>query len=154
MKKTILGVMLAAGALLAAPAQALDSDLRIKGYMVSVDGDDSAATNLGVVYGLDFLGMIGAEFEASTTISDGEYAGEDYSVTQVGGFATLMTPGPIYFKAKAGLLYNDFEIGGFSDTNTDPAYGLGLGLFGLEIEYTRSKLGEEDLDMLTVAFGF
>lgn len=154
MKKTILGVMLAAGALLATPAQALDSDLRIKGYMVSVDGDDSAATNLGVVYGLDFLGMIGAEFEASTTISDGEYAGEDYSVTQVGGFATLMTPGPIYFKAKAGLLYNDFEIGGFSDTNTDPAYGLGLGLFGLEIEYTRSKLGEEDLDMLTVAFGF
>lgn len=151
--------MLVLGMLVAAPAaQAFDSDWRVKGMAFSIDGDDSPAMNVGVVYGIDFLGMVGAEFEANTSLADGEFdtglGTVDYSATQLGGYATLTTPGPIYFKGKAGLVYNDIDVGGTSDDDTAPAYGIGMGLFGFEIEYTRTEFQDVDVDMLSVSFGF
>ncbi|MDX1444118.1 MAG: hypothetical protein R3270_10170 [Gammaproteobacteria bacterium] len=156
MRKSIIASVLVLGSMLAAPsAMAFDSDWRVKGAAFSVDGDDTAALNAGIVYGIDFLGMIGAEFEANTSIADGEFpGGTEYSATQLGGYATLTTPGPIYFKAKAGLAYHDVEVGTLSDTDSAPAYGIGLGLFGFELEYTRTEFQETDVDMLSLSFGF
>ena len=163
MRKSIIASMLLLGGLVATPAaHALDSDWRVKGAMLSLDGDESAATNVGIVYGIDFLGMFGAEFDLNTTLADGEVSvfgtSVDYSATQLGGYATLTTPGPIYFKAKAGLAYNDIEFsnGGNSVSESDsaPSMGVGVGLFGFEIEYTRTEWEDLDVDLLSVSYGF
>lgn len=155
MRKTIVGSMLVLGMMVAAPAaHAFDSDWRVKGSMLSLDGDDSAALNAGIVYGMDFLGMVGAEFDLSTSIVDGEAGPFDYSATQLGGYATLTTPGPIYFKGKAGLAYNDIEVGNFSESDSAPAYGIGMGFFGFELEYTRTEWEDIDVDMISLSFGF
>lgn len=157
MQKSIIGVLLAAGLLVAMPAHA-DSDWRVKAGMLAVEDDGSAATNVGIVYAWDFVGIIGAEFEANTSIADGEFGPADYSVLQGGAYATLTTPGPIYFKAKAGLVYNDLEIGSGSDSSVGEAMGVGLGLFGFELEYTRSTVDfggtDLDIDYLSASFGF
>lgn len=155
MRKTILGMLLAFGALAVTPAQAFDSDWRVKGGLLSLENDDSAAFNAGVVYAMDFVGIIGAEFEANTSLTDGELApGFDYSATQLGGYATLTTPGPIYFKAKAGYVYTDVDFTGGGDSDTDVAFGVGAGFFGFELEYTRTSYEDVDVDFLSLAYGF
>lgn len=157
MRKTIriFGALAVFGLGLAAPsAYAFDSNISVKAGMLSVEDDDSAATQAGIVWGMDFAGMIGAELELNTTIADGEFGPSDYSATQAGGYAVLMSPGPVYFKGKAGYVYNDFDIGGYSDSDSDVAYGIGVGFFGFEVEYTRSKFMDADVDFLSVSFGF
>lgn len=161
MRKSIVASLLVLGTMVVAPAaHAFDSDWRVKAGMLSIDGDDSAALNAGIVYGIDFLGMIGAEFDLNTSIADGEFpGGAEYSATQLGGYATLTTPGPIYFKAKAGLAYHDVDAAGFSDSDSAPAFGIGVGMFGFEIEYTRTEYegffpSSRDVDMISVSYGF
>lgn len=155
MRKTILGILLTFGALAVTPAQAFDSDWRVKGGLLSLEDDESAAFNAGVVYAMDFAGMIGAEVEANTSIADGEIiSGLDYSATQLGGYATLTTPGPIYFKAKAGYVYTDVDTDFGGDSDTDIAYGIGAGFFGFELEYTRTSYEDVDVDFLSLAYGF
>lgn len=158
MKKTlhifsVLGVL---GLGLAAPsAYAFDSSFSVKAGMLAIEDDDSAATQVGIVWGMDFVGMIGAELELNTSVADGEIAGGvDYSVTQAGGYAVLMTPGPVYFKGKAGYVYNDVDFGAVSDSDSDVAYGIGVGFLGFEVEYTRSQYFDQDVDFLSVSFGF
>lgn len=156
MKKSVMFVtLLCLG--LAGTAQA-GSSWSVKAGQLSVDGDDSAALQGGIVYQTDIAGMFGLEFEANTSITDGEFqtflGAADYSVTQLGGFAVVMSPGPIYFKGKAGMTYNDIDIGGASDSDTDVAYGVGVGFFGFEVEYTRTKFQESDVDFISVSFGF
>ncbi len=153
MRKSVIAALLALGALAAAPAHA-DSDWRVKAGLLSLDGDSSAAKNAGIVYAMDFLGILGAEFEANTSIADGEVGAVDYSVLQGGAYATLTTPGPIYFKAKAGLVYNDLDVGGFSDNDTSEAFGVGVGFTFVEIEYTRSSINDIDVDFISASFGF
>ena len=162
MHKTTLGLLFALGALLATPAQAFDSDWRVKGGLLALEEDDSAAMNVGVVYAMDFAGIIGAEFDLTTSINDGEYdifgTTVDHSTTQLGGYATLTTPGPIYFKGKAGLAYSDVDIGGAGDSSASPAYGIGAGFFGFELEYTRTQVEWQgvdiDIDYISLAYGF
>lgn len=164
MRKTLTGLLIASGLLAFTPAQAFDSDWRVKGGMLSVEDDESAALNVGLVYAMDFAGIIGAELEGNTSITDGEFApGVDYSATQLGGYATLTTPGPIYFKAKAGYVYTDisgdtvtvgpvtYEVGG---DDTGIAFGIGAGFFGFELEYTRTSYDDADIDFLSLAYGF
>jgi len=155
MRKSIIGLLLAFGAIAAMPAQAFDSDWRVKGGLLSIENDDSAALNAGLIYAMDFVGIIGAEFEANTSIADGEIvSGLDYSATQLGGYATLTTPGPIYFKAKAGYVYTDLDTDLGGDSDTDVSYGIGAGFFGLELEYTRTTYQDTDIDFLSLAYGF
>ncbi len=154
MRNIIIGLSLAFGALAVTPAQAFDSDWRIKAGLLSLENDDSAATNVGLVYAMDFLGMVGAEIEGNTSIADGEFGSVDYSATQLGGYATVTTPGPIYFKAKAGYVYTDVDFGGGSENDTDIAYGIGAGFFGFELEYTRTSYDDLDIDFISLAFGF
>lgn len=162
MRKSIIGLLLTLGVLAATPAQAFDSDWRVKAGILSLEDDSSSATNVGLVYAMDFAGIIGAEVEANTSIADGDYevlgVSADHSTTQLGGYATLTTPGPIYFKAKAGLMYSDVEIGGASDSGVGEALGVGMGFFGFELEYTRSTVdfsgNDVDMDYISLAYGF
>lgn len=157
MHKTLIGLLVAGGLLAAAPAQAIvfDSDWRIKGGLLSIENDNDPALNVGVIYAMDFVGIVGAEFEFNTTLRDGENAfSQDYSASQLGGYATLTSPGPIYFKAKAGYVYTDLDTGGASVSDTDASYGIGLGMFGFELEYTRTRFNGSDIDFLSLAFGF
>lgn len=164
MRKTTIGLLFALGALMVTPAQAFDSDWRVKGGLLSIENDESAAFNAGIIYAMDFAGMIGAELEANTSITDGEiFPDVDYGATQLGGYGTLTTPGPIYFKAKAGYVYTDIsgdsytngpltiEVGG---SESGVSYGIGAGFFGFELEYTRTSYDEGDIDFLSLAYGF
>ncbi|MDX1455356.1 MAG: hypothetical protein R3217_07885 [Gammaproteobacteria bacterium] len=155
MKKLILGFT-AAFALfgMTSAAHAIDTDFGVKAGQYSVDGDDTAATTAGLVYTLDLVGIVGVEFEANTTLSDGDFGGVDYSATQLGAYGVLMTPGPIYFKGKAGFNYADIDIGGVSDNDSNLAYGIGVGAFGFELEYTRTEFNEADVDFLSLSFKF
>lgn len=155
MRKTTIGLLFALGALLVTPAQAFDSDWRVKGGLLSIEDDESAALNAGVIYAMDFAGLIGAEFEANTSIADGEVvSGVDYSASQLGGYATVTTPGPIYFKAKAGYVWTDIDTDFGGDSDTDVSYGIGAGFFGFELEYTRTSYENQDIDFLSLAYGF
>lgn len=153
MRKSLFGLLFLAATGVAAPAQAFDSDWRVKGGMLSVEDDNSAAVQAGVVWALDFVGIVGVEFEANTSIADGEGVGADYSATQLGGYATLTTPGPIYFKAKAGMVSTDLDTTG-GGRDTDTAYGLGAGFFGFELEYTRTTWEDRNIDLLSLSYGF
>lgn len=154
MRKSLFGLLFLVAAGVAAPAQAFDSDWRVKGGMLSVEDDDSAAVQAGLVWALDFVGIAGVEFEYNTSITDGEAMGVDYSASQLGGYATLTTPGPIYFKAKAGMVSTDIDVPFVGGSDTNPAYGIGAGFFGFEVEYTRTEWEESSIDFLSVSYGF
>lgn len=159
MKKYLIGLMtffMATG--LSFPSQAYDSGFGIKAGQLTIDGDSSAATQAGLVFSVNLVGMFGLEFEGNTTVSDGGYqfVGNefDYSVTQYGAYGVLRSPGSVYFKGKAGYVRNDFDFGFASDTDDDVAYGVGIGFSGLELEYTRSKYFDSDVDLISLAFQF
>lgn len=154
--RKILTLFVASAALIgfSSSALAFDSDFGVKAGQLSIENDSTSATQVGLVYSMDLAGIFGVEFEGSTTMADGEFGPLDYSATQLGGYGVVMTPGPIYFKGKAGYVYNDFEVGGASDSDSDVAYGVGVGAFGFEFEYTRSKFQDADVDLLSVSFKF
>ncbi len=153
-KLTVITALLAG--LFVAPAYAIvDTDIGVKAGMLSLDGDTSAAKQAGVVFNFDIVGMVGVEAEFNTTIADGEFGGVDYSATQLGAYGVLMTPGPVYFKAKAGYLRTDVEFSGIgSDDDQALAYGIGVGFTALEIEYTRTKWNDLDVDIISASFKF
>lgn len=158
-KKLAVVTALLAG-LFMAPAHAIvDTDIGVKAGLLSIDGDSTAAKQAGVVFSFDLLGMFGIEAELNTTLADGEYgSGVDYNATQIGAYGVLMTPGPVYFKAKAGYIRTDVEftsgLGSASESDQDIAYGIGVGFTALEIEYTRTKYLDTDVDIISASFKF
>jgi hypothetical protein len=161
MKKTLLALF-ASAAFLALPAQA-DTDFGVKVGQLMVEDDDKAATQVGVVASWDLFGMFGIEGELNTTVADGESPDglggtAEYSAMQIGAYGVLMTPGPMYFKAKAGLVRTDADIstdlGDFSESGTEAAYGIGFGFTFFELEWTRTKLEDANVDLLSLSFKF
>jgi len=155
---------LALSALLVAPAQA-DSNFGVKLGRLSIDGDLSAATQAGLVYTFDIAGIVGAEVEANTSAKDGTFdvlgTPIDYKVTQLGGYGVLMSPGPFYVKAKAGMVYSTVTASGIPvtlDNGAKAAYGVGVGfeLVGLvwEVEWTRTKIDTSNADLVSLSFKF
>ena len=155
MKKFLFASALALFAAL--PAAAADSNFGVKFGQFSVDGDTDPATQVGLVYTWDLAGIFGIEGEINTSLADGTAGGTDYGVTQVGAYGVLMTPGPFYFKGKAGLMYTDVDFPG-ADASTDPAYGVGVGfeLLGIvwEVEYTITEADGADADFVSIGFKF
>lgn len=155
MKKFLFASALALFAAL--PAAAADSNFGVKFGQFSVDGDTDPATQVGLVYTWDLAGIFGIEGEINTSLADGTAGGADYGVTQVGAYGVLMTPGPFYFKGKAGLMYTDVDFPG-ADASTDPAYGVGVGfeLLGIvwEVEYTITEADGADADFVSIGFKF
>ena len=155
MKKLLLALAM----LLVLPAAA-DDNFGVKVGQMVVDNTATDATQVGLVYTWDFAGMFGVEGELNTSLAKGEAApGIDYSVNQLAAYGVFMTPGPIYFKAKAGLAYTDFNVdGGGGASSTDPVYGVGGGfeVFGvvMEIEYAIISADAGDADFISVAIKF
>lgn len=160
MNKYLAVSVLAVAGMIAAPkAHAIvDTDFGVKVGMLSLENDSSAAKNVGFVWNIEFVHMIGVELEANTTVSDGRFdtalGGVDYSDRQLGAYATLTTPGPVYFKAKAGYVNNHVDLGGSSKSDTDMGYGIGVGFTTFELELTRSKFMDSNVDMLSASFKF
>jgi len=148
-----------AGVIAAPQAHAIvDTDFGVKVGMTSLENDASAAKNIGLVWNIEFVHMFGMELEGNTTVSDGRYdtplGGVDYKDRQLGAYATLTTPGPVYFKAKAGYVNNHVEIGNSSSSDTDMGYGIGVGFTTFELELTRSKFKGNNVDLLSASFKF
>lgn len=158
-KYLVVGVLAFAGIFAAPKAHAIvDTDFGVKVGMLSLENDGSAAKNVGLVWNVEFVHMVGMELEANTTVSDGRFdtmiGGVDYKDRQLGAYATLTTPGPVYFKAKAGYVNNHVEIGNSSDSDTDMGYGIGVGFATFELELTRSKFNNSNVDLLSASFKF
>jgi len=153
MKKILCVLGLAA---LASTASA-DSNFGVKVGQFSVDGDSSSATQVGLVYTWDIAGMFGIEGEANTSLSKGEAGAVEYGITQLGAYGVLMTPGPFYFKGKAGYMYTDVDFPG-ADASSDLAYGVGVGFellgFVWEVEYTMTEADGADADFISIGFKF
>jgi hypothetical protein len=145
-----------------APAMAGDMYFGAKtGPMVI---DDSAIktdpTNVGILVGYELgvvVGDLAVEGEFTTTTSDGKekYSGQKVDIDTIAAYLAFRTAGPIYFKAKGGVLQEDVSVGSNSETDSGASYGVGIG-FGigiaqLELEYTQV---EADVGFLSVGVQF
>lgn len=142
----------------ALPVAAADSNFGVKLGQFSIDGDSSSATQVGLVYTWDIAGMFGIEGELNTSLADGSFGpAADYAVTQAGAYGVLMTPGPFYFKAKAGYIYTDVDVPAY-DAGAELGYGLGVGFellgFVWEVEYTITDTDAGDADFISLGFKF
>ncbi len=159
--------MAAAGALMAgmaiAPAAMADVYLGVNAGPMLIDGagfDDPI--NAGVTIGKEWsvgAGDIGVQGEFTTTINDGSFVAFPYvydvSINTQAVYGAFRTAGPVYLIAKAGLLREEVDIGGYSSTDTGLAGGIGLGfslgVAQLELEYT---MVEQDVSYLSAGVRF
>lgn len=125
--------------------------------LVDIDGADDP-TNVALTLGYEFgivLGDLGLEAEFSRTLSEGEVGDEDLEVESDGFYAAFLTPGPIYFKLRAGVVDNEVIIGDDADSDGGNAFGAGIGvsagLARFEIEFTRI---DSDIDFVSLGVQF
>ncbi len=134
------------------------------GAGVSIDD----ATNVAFVIGYKLSkignGNLAIEGEISTTVAGGDvniigFTG-DWDIDTLAVYAVYRSSGNIYFKGKAGILYEDvgFSIVGISDSGSDEGFSAGIGMGwkmgksnALEVEYT---VIEEDIDYISVGYNF
>lgn len=129
-------------------ASALDDAINI--------GGNVGYTFPGII--LPFNGRLSAEGELTTTISKGDAPGGEWDVTTLGAYGVYRAGDAIYFKGKAGLAYQKFDVrtfgGSGGDTSTDLSVGLGgglkMGAGALEVEYTLL----DDVDFFSVGYLF
>jgi len=160
MRKQYLLPMLMLGALgVTLPAQAADGwYLGLTGGLMDNDrGGFDDALNGGVILGYEFtsvgIGDLAVEGLYTTTLDEGDAPrGRDWELGTWGAYGVFRSAGPIYIKAKGGVLHTDFEVGSASNDDTEFSAGLGvgftLGVGQLEFEYTRV---DDDIDFLSVA---
>ena len=159
--------MAAAGALMAgmamAPAALADMYFGVNAGPMMIDGasfDDPV--NAGVLIGKEWgvvAGDIGVQAEFTTTINEGSFVYfpdvYDVSIDTQAIYGAFRTAGPVYLIAKAGLLREEVDIGGFSESDSGLAGGLGigfsLGVAQLELEYT---VVEEDVAYASLGVRF
>ena len=125
--------------------------------LVDIDGADDP-TNVALTLGYEFgivIGDLGLEAEFSRTASKGEVDDDDLEVESDGFYAAFVTPGPVYFKARAGVVDNEVIIGDDADSDGGNAFGAGFGvsagLARFEIEYTRI---DSDVDFISLGVQF
>ncbi len=131
-----------------------------------VEGSDPALNaSLQLAFDIFDIGIadIAVEGEYSTTLSNGEIemgllGVQELSFQSTGLYLSLRTAGPVYVIARAGYAKNEieFENGGTVD-DEGTATGVGLGFsMGLrtELEYTRHKIEDLDINYLTLGFAF
>ena len=119
--------------------------------------------NAGLVLGYDWskkYGILGIQGDVTTTFEDGSVNGETISVDTLGVFATYKTKGlaeqglGIYLLLKGGALYYDLSVGSTTRDETDPAYGIGVGVnmgyVSFELDYTKV----DDFEMVSFSVLF
>lgn len=117
-------------------------------------GFDSA-NNLGITLGYEFLnvalGDIAIEGGYTNTVDKGNAPTGDWEIQTLALYGVFRTAGPIYFKAKGGVLGSNIKESSQSNTSTEFSGGIGggfsLGIAQLELEYTRI---EEDVDFISL----
>ena len=145
--------MAAAGALMVgmvlAPAAMADMYFGVNAGPMMIDGasfDDPV--NAGVFIGKEWgvvAGDIGVQAEFTTTINEGSFVAFPYvydvSIDTLALYGAFRTAGPVYLIAKAGVLREEVDIGGFSESDSGLAGGIGIGfsigVAQLELEYTQ-----------------
>ncbi len=129
--------------------------------------DETAAASVTLGYELiDFLTADAAlEAEYTQTLDDGDLnlpggVTADYDYSSYGLFGVFRTPGPAYFRARAGVVHQQFEVRGASTDSNDAAAGIGVGfsLLGLEasLDWTRYLDGDalDEVDYLSFGLRF
>ena len=128
--------------------------------MVDVEGASASSdpSNRGFMLGYELgvlVGDLALEAEFTRSGSAGEVAGQDLEVDTNAIYLTYTTPGPIYFKARGGLMDASVDAGPFSEDESGESFGLGvgfsLGLLRLEAEYTAI---DDDIDFVSVGVVF
>lgn len=111
--------------------------------MIDLPGYDDP-TNAGLLLGHEWgvvLGDIGLQGEFTTSIDDGAVGGQDVSVSTQALYGVFRSAGPFYLIGKVGMLREEVEIGGHSETDTGASVGAGLGISlgiaRIELEYTQ-----------------
>lgn len=115
--------------------------------------DDSS--NLGVILGYEFLnvalGDIAIEGGYTNTVDKGSAPGGDWEIETLAAYGVFRSAGPLYIKAKAGVLRSDIKVLSGSSESTEFSAGLGggfsVGIAQFEVEYTRI---EEDVDFISL----
>lgn len=124
--------------------------------LMDVDLPGDSPVNGGLRGGYRWTSGWGVEGEATTSLSDGEFASVDYSLTTVAFYGTYRTPGSVYFAARAGALYEDVDAGIANGSDTGLSAGLGVGFeageqMNLQLEYT---LIETDVNFWSASMTF
>lgn len=165
MKQRMLKTTLAA-ILTLAPAAAMADGMYLgaKAGLMATDANGfDDATNAGLVIGKDVLGVVLGEFaveaDYTTTIDEGTGNGiNEWEIDTLGGYGVFRTAGPVYLKARAGVVRSDITVNGVSDSNTGAAGGLGLGLsLGLvqfELDYTQMEQDNDDVHFVSLTANF
>lgn len=157
-------------ALAAGPAQAQEEDdpnywtVRV-GVMDPYTSDDAfdfnfgdAAVNVSGTWGrrLPWMEGLSSEVEVGTSVVKGDFNGPDYRLTTAAGYVAWRSRGPIYFRLRAGMLYEHATVGGVSDNDVGLSAGGGVGWeiaegHTLEFDYT---LIEEDVHFFSIGYRF
>ncbi len=136
--------------------------LGVTGGVMSTDRaafDD--AVSAGVLVGYEFLnvavGDIAAEAVYTTTLHEADIAGVSggWEMDTLAAYAAFRTAGPVYLKARAGIVDADVETRADTESSTRFSAGLGIGLsVGIaqfELEYTTLT---DDVDFIGLAVNF
>lgn len=159
----VLALLFAVNAQAAEPKPYMGAKI---GQMMPDGGGFDDATNIGVVLGMTLnqvqAGSISLEGELTFSVADGDIdlfgASGDWDIMTLAGYGVFRSNGPLYFKGKAGLLYEDVSVdapgllGGYSDDDIGLSIGVGGGYklsdkASLELEYT---IIESDVDFLSI----
>lgn len=177
LRVTALTLMISLGALCATSAQAAGTSpldhlyYGVKaGFMIPDIGIMGNAINVGGFVGAPITrvaqGTFSGEVEATTSVIKGDinYLGVSghWGVTTLAGYGVFRTNGPIYFKAKAGYLFENgtFSIAGspytYGGSDSGASFGVGGGMHlggghSIELEYT---IIDSDINFLSVGYKF
>ena len=111
-------------------------------------------TNLGISVGYElgvFVGGLAIEAEFTRSLAAGSVLDNDLEVSTQGVYASFTTAGPLYFKARVGLMDATLDAGGLTEDENGETYGVGvglsLGLFRIELEYTSI---DDDVNFISI----
>lgn len=120
---------------------------------------DTFATYVGGTWGWGpaaFPDWIGVEAELGTTVSEGLWVGQEWSLTSGAAYlsATLGSEN-LYLKLRGGVSSNRTEIGEYSGNATGLAGSMGVGfrLFGQPLELNLTAI-DRDINAVTLHWQF
>ncbi|MEM9382682.1 MAG: outer membrane beta-barrel protein [Planctomycetota bacterium] len=153
-----------------APQSAQDSDggnyFGVKGGILNISRDlpYNNGVNLGALFGHDLPGNdISVEVEVSASVDSADSNSEVFGkldVFTLGGYGVYRSPGALYFKGKAGLIYQYLNVENRAISLEGDGIGLSVGVGGgyritngasIELEYT---VIERDIDLATLGVNF
>ena len=154
----------------AAPQSAKDADggnyFGVKAGILNINRDlpYNNGVSLGALFGHDFPGNdFSVEVELTGTVSSADSNSEvfgELDVWTLGAYGAYRSSGDLYFKAKAGLLYEYLNVQNRAIAIEGDAIGLSIGVgagyritngASVELEYT---VFEQDIDFASLGVNF